>query len=313
MTPVPVAAEHFSKTPGAAATILRGMQNTDEKSERGQLVRLDDGDMYVAEAGDPTSPAVVLIHGTVASAVCWDPIVPALADAFHVISVDLLGCGRSTTTTTGRLDVPAQARRVGEALDRLGVRRVTAVGHSAGCMVATALAEQRPGSVDALVLIDMGPDLAAKHPESLVGGLVFAPVVGALLWRLRSETAVRGAARSAFTRPVEIPEALIEHIMGVSRRDFMGMTRGSRDFLKQRGLPDRITPLGLPLLVIFGAEDHRWRASSADAYRVVPGARVELLPGVGHTPMIEDPDRTGALLLDFLKSLQPKEPDADGR
>jgi pimeloyl-ACP methyl ester carboxylesterase len=268
--------------------------------------------MYVVEAGDPAAPAVLLIHGTVASAVCWDPVVPALAGAFHVIGVDLLGCGRSTTSVGG-LDVPAQARRVGEVLDRLGVRRVTAVGHSSGCMVATSLAEQRPDAVDALVLIDMGPDLAAKYPENLVAGLIFTPVVGALLWRLRSESAVRSAARSGFTRPVELPEALIEHVMRVSRRDFMGMTRGSRDFLRQRSLRDRTAALGLPLLVIFGAEDRRWRASSAHAYRAVPGAKVELLSGVGHTPMMEDPGRTGSLLLDFVRSLQPKGPDTDDR
>ena len=46
------------------------------------------------------------------------------------------------------------------------------------------------------------------------------------------------------------------------------------------------------MLVIFGTEDARYPSSSAAAYRVVPGARVELLPGVGHTPMMEDPQTT---------------------
>jgi pimeloyl-ACP methyl ester carboxylesterase len=282
--------------------------NTDERAAREQIVKLDDCDVYVAEHGDPTAPAVLLIHGTVVSAVCWEPVIPALAAGFHVIAVDLPGCGRSSTAVGG-LDVPAQARRVGEVLDRLGVWRVTAVGHSSGCMAATALAEQRPDILDALVLIDMGPDLNAEYPENFVAGLIFTPVIGALLWRLRSKSAVRSAARSGFTLPVQIPDTLIEHIMRVTRRDFVGMTRGLRDYLNERSLPDRIAPTGLPLLVLFGSEDRRWRASSAQAYRAVPGARIELLAGVGHTPMMEDPDRTARLLSEFLETVQLSEVD----
>ncbi|HEY6491669.1 MAG TPA: hypothetical protein VIZ43_00205 [Trebonia sp.] len=54
-----------------------------------------------------------------------------------------------------------------------------------------------------------------------------------------------------------------------------------------------------PLLVIFGQEDRRWRSSSAADYRAVPGARVEMLPGLGHTPILEDPARTASCLLAF--------------
>jgi pimeloyl-ACP methyl ester carboxylesterase len=56
--------------------------------------------------------------------------------------------------------------------------------------------------------------------------------------------------------------------------------------------------LGIPVLVIFGADDQRWRSTSATAYHAVHDVRVELLPGVGHTPMLEDPQTTSALLLD---------------
>ena len=51
------------------------------------------------------------------------------------------------------------------------------------------------------------------------------------------------------------------------------------------------------------AQDQRWRPASAAFYRAVAGARVELLPGVGHSPMLEDPPRTAALLRTFTSSV----------
>ena len=90
----------------------------------------------------------------------------------------------------------------------------------------------------------------------------------------------------------------------MTHRAVAGTARGSLDYLRQRSLPDRLATLGLPVLVIFGTADKRWRSSSAAAYRDVPGARVELLPGVGHTPMLEDPHTTGTLLLRFALALK---------
>ena len=166
-------------------------------------------------------------------------------------------------------------------------------------MVATALAEQRPDKVTALALIDMGPSLDAAAPEGLLVRLLLARFPGRLLWRLRSEATIRKAMGTAVTRPVDIPGALIEATLGMTHRALAGTARGSLDYLRQRSLPDRLAALGVPVLVIFGTDDARYPSSSAAAYRAVPGARVELLPGVGHTPMLEDPQTTSTLLLEF--------------
>jgi pimeloyl-ACP methyl ester carboxylesterase len=262
-----------------------------------RFVQRNDGDAHVVEDGRADAPAVLLLTNATAPAAIWDPVVPALADAHRVIRVDLLGHGRSISPSD--YDVPAQARRVAAVLDRLGVHRVTVFGHSSGCMVATALAEQRPDAVAALALIDMGPSLDAKSPDPLLLRLMLTSFPGRLLWRLRSEAAIRNAARTGFTRPVEIPDAWVQHILGLTHRDFLGTMRAYTTYLGQRSLPDRLAGLGLPVLVVFGTDDQRWRSSSAAAYRVVPGARVELLAGVGHTPMVEDPETTGALLREF--------------
>jgi pimeloyl-ACP methyl ester carboxylesterase len=153
--------------------------------------------------------------------------------------------------------------------------------------------------VAALALINTGPSPDAKIPDPPLAQLLMTPVAGQLLWRLKTEATIRNAARTAFTRPVDIPDAFIEHVQGMTYKSFTATMRAYWGYIRQRSIPDRLTALGLPVLVIFGADDRRWRSSSSANYRDVPGARVELLPGVGHTPMMEDPHTTTRLLLDF--------------
>ena len=262
-------------------------------------VMSDVGDVHVVQDGRPGAPAVLLIQNAVTPIALWDPLVPALAGDCHVIRADLVGHGRSSPG----YDVPAQASRASDVLDRLGAGRAMVIGHSSGGMVATALAEQQPGQVAALALINTGPSLDAKIPDPPLARLLTAPLAGRLLWQLKTEGTIRKAARTGFTRPVDIPGAFIEHLQRMTYRSFAATMSGYSDYLSQRSIPDRIAALGLPVLVIFGAEDRRWRSASAAAYRDVPGARVEMLPGVGHTPIVEDPPTTAALLLDFAAAL----------
>jgi pimeloyl-ACP methyl ester carboxylesterase len=268
-----------------------------------QFVSLDDGDVGVVEDGEPDAPAVLLLGNPAFPMLCWDPVVPWLAGEFRVIRLDFLSRARSATTA-GRSDISTLARRAALALDGLDVSRVTVIGHSSGCTIATALAEQRPDAVVGVALIDMGPGVDAKIPEPLLVRLSLTSFPGQLLWRVRTAASIRKAARSAFTRPVDLPEAFVAQMLAITHRDFVEAMRAPLHYLEQRSLPDRLAPLGLPLLVVFGADDQRWRSSSAAAYRAVPGARVELLPGVGHTPMMEDPDVTGKLLLKFAEAIE---------
>ncbi len=195
-----------------------------------------------------------------------------------------------------------QAARVGDVVDALDIGPVVVVGHSSGGFVATALAEQRPDLVSAVALIDTGPCFDAFLPQGLLGRLVPAPVLGRLIWGLRSGVSIRKGLATAFTRPVEIPDAIIDVVRGMTYRAFVGGPRASRAYLTERPIPARLAKLDTRLLVMFGTEDRRWRSSSAQDYRAVPRARVELLPGVGHTPMFEEPQRTSELLLEFAMS-----------
>ena len=219
-----------------------------------------------------------------------------------MIRVDLLGHGRSDSPADG-YTIGEQGRLVGSVLTQLGVDRVIVIGHSTGGMVATALAEQRRDLVAAMVLIATGPSSGAFIPQNALYRLMFVPLIGPLLWRLRTEAAIRNGLSTAFTADVDIPAQIIADVRGMTYRAFSATPKETMKYVAQRSIPARLAELTIPALVIFGALDRRWRSSSGAEYDLVPEAEVEIIPGVGHSPMIEAPGRTGQLLGDFITTV----------
>lgn len=255
------------------------------------------GEIHVCQDGPRDAPALLLIHGTAASARSWDPMVPLLTASHRVIRVDLLGCGRSAKPDGASYAVPDQARRVGSVLDGLGVEHVIVVGHSSGGAFATALAEQRPDLVTALVLINTGPDMAAYIAKEVP--------IRAASWAELTDDQIRQAMSDGFRPGFEIPQSFVDQFRDIDFAVFGAISQAIRAYLDERSLPRRLATLGKPLLVIFGEEDRRWRPSSANDYRAVPGATVEMLPGAGHSPNLEDPPRTAVPLLAFAATHAP--------
>ncbi|MEU5260748.1 alpha/beta fold hydrolase [Amycolatopsis sp. NPDC021455] len=253
--------------------------------------------MHVVQEGPREAPPLLLVHGSGASGASWDLMAGALAAHHHVVRVDLPGCGRSSPAPL--YAVPAQAGRVAALLDDLGLRQVAVAGHSSGGYVATSLAERRPDLVRSLALISTGPSLDAFLPQPLVLRALLAPPFGPLLWARRSDAMIRKGVVATTARPVDIPARMIEDLETITYRTFRKVLRGNAAYVAERSVPDRLAGLGRPVLVLFGAADPRWDPASARRYEPVPDTRVELLPGVGHVPLLEAPETTGELLLRF--------------
>jgi pimeloyl-ACP methyl ester carboxylesterase len=253
--------------------------------------------MHVVHDGPRQGPPLLLIHGSGASGACWGPVVGALADHHHVIRVDLPGCGQSPPAPS--YDVPEQAGRVAVLLDDLGLRHVTLAGHSSGGYVATALAEQRPDLVGSLALISTGPSLDALLPQPFILRALLAPPLGPLLWPRRSDAMIRKGISATTARPVDVPGDAVADLKNITYRTFRKVLRRNAAYIAERSVPERLADLNVPVLVIFGAADPRYEPSSAHDYDAVPNARVEMLPGVGHVPILEAPEVTSELLLGF--------------
>src|SRR4051794_4570738 len=92
-----------------------------------------------------TGPALVLLHALGLSSLTWEPVIPALAERFEVVAIDLPGFGRSAMLPSAVEPHPAiLAGAVADLLDELGIDTAHVVGNSLGGWVALELAQIRP-------------------------------------------------------------------------------------------------------------------------------------------------------------------------
>ena len=114
--------------------------------------------LYYETNGEPSAPALVLIHAGVASLRMWDPQVDALAEKHFVVRFDTRGYGLTESQDvlfSNRSDVIA-------LMDELGIERATLIGASRGGSIAIDTALEFPQRVARLVAIGSGP---SGHPE----------------------------------------------------------------------------------------------------------------------------------------------------
>lgn len=278
----------------------------------GRILKLGGGDLQVTESGPQNEPPVVLIHCFTCAMDWWDWMLPQLERRHRVVRVDLLGHGGSKMPASG-YSIESQADVVAEALARLGVRNATVVGHSLGGTVSVALAERSPRLVERIVIVDSEP----THEEGdlgLLARLTFTPVVGEALWRVKSDFSVREGLEVAFAPGYDVPDAFVEDLQRMTYNAYDDAASESQAYSEEKGLNERVRETGKPLLVIMGAEEQIIDdpAAALAAYRaVVPGTMTKLMPRVGHSPNVEAPAATAALILAFADKTPAKRLKAD--
>jgi pimeloyl-ACP methyl ester carboxylesterase len=109
--------------------------------------------IYYREAGDASSPAIVLLHGTPASSHMYRNLIPALADRYRVIAPDYPGFGNSDVPSTADFDYTFDnlADHVDALLDNLNVTRYAVYVQDYGAPVAWRLALRHPDRIAAIV------------------------------------------------------------------------------------------------------------------------------------------------------------------
>jgi pimeloyl-ACP methyl ester carboxylesterase len=277
----------------------------------GKILHLSSVDLQVVDlpATDPVAQGepIVLLHCFACSSRWWDPIVPLLNRHHRVIEIDLIGHGGSEKPTSG-YEMEAQGGAIAEALSRLEVQGATVVGHSMGGIVATALAETASQLVDRVVLIAT-PAEAGMAELPLTARLLRTPVLGEAIWRLRTDSLIRSSYNDAFAPGFDSegafddPNRVVDDNRAMTFTSFSDSHQESDDYLEEQSLVTRLRATGVPALAIEGAEDQILDPQAvAEDFTALPGARIETIDGAGHSPNVEKPKETAALVLEFAEA-----------
>jgi len=277
-----------------------------------------DGPIVYREWEGPDETTFVLLHGLGGSHLSWLQVAPGLSGLGRVVALDLPGFGRSPAAGRGSRVMDSR-RSLARFLDRVSDGRVILVGNSMGGLIAMTEAAVEPDRVAGLVLTaSVYPWVRGTMPHPAVLGTFALYDVEGL-----GERVVRGRRRSvspeAFVRyglrlltvdPGRIPTDVVDLQIQLIRdtrddieqpRSFIEAARSITAFVRTPAISSRVTDaIRCPVLVIHGRRDRFVPARYAEVtLSAHPSWRGRILPGVGHVPQMERPDRWLAEVADW--------------
>jgi pimeloyl-ACP methyl ester carboxylesterase len=255
-------------------------------------------------------PPMVLLHGYADSADTWRQSLALLArSGQRAAAFDLPGFG--TASRLRRDPILPQLDEFAFAAVRYAAGRdhepVIATGNSLGGCVVLRLAERHPDRVSGVVGVapaglEMTRLLHLVQRDPVLRSLVSLPTpVPSVVMRAAVARIYR---RLAFAAPSAIDPGVISAFTDHHRR--RGRVAHYLD-TAHRMIPElrealELERISTSVLLIWGDRDRMvFHRGASRVLEAVPGSRLELLPGVGHCPQVEAPERFTALLLEFAR------------
>ncbi len=241
-------------------------------------------------------PYIVLIHGLGASSYCWRNVVTELQKKYRVLTVDLLGFGKSDKISPMSIDLLSES--LYSLLKELEIKEFYWAGHSLGCQIGVWLTHQNPQLVLKFVLVS-----PAIHPKVVprlfkraswlahFSPLIVRPnLIKTILRRVvNSKTEITLEMLDAYHTPYKDPKAHLSFASAVE------MLKDQRPFRV-------LSEIHKPCKILWGDRDRIvHRRMIMDIQNELKDCELSVLPGSYHLPLEDDPSWVAKEILNFIK------------
>jgi pimeloyl-ACP methyl ester carboxylesterase len=279
-------------------------------------LRANGAAFHVARLG--SGPPLLLLHGWPEFWLTWEPVMTRLADHYTLLAPDLRGFGDSDKPD-GPFGPEQHAADMVALMDALGLEKAGVVGHDVGGAVMQPLARTAPQRLAGLFFFDfVYPGIGARmaEPDRLnqiwyqsFNQMEIAPaLVGATRESCRAYIGYFlkhwAHRKDAFD---DVLEAFTDNFLkpGNLAGGFAHYRASHAGRIKMmKGEAPKLAPIGVPTCVRWAERDVLFPFSWTDRLsETFTNLDIALLPGVGHFPHREDPDRAATQMAAFFKKI----------
>ncbi|NTU78522.1 MAG: alpha/beta hydrolase [Chloroflexales bacterium] len=243
-------------------------------------------------------PRLVLIHGFGTANTSWSSVAPLFAQAgYDTYAPDLAGFGLSSKRWDVGYSHGDQADLLAAWMQHLGLDAATIIGHSMGGNVAAHLALRHPQRVERLVLAAPAVVSGLKSAPRRLGVLLQVPAL-----RQAARRTVRKIVLRSDLRRFEASNPLVLRVLRTADWD-LALLAATRDSWANQLTLEQLRSITVPTLLLWGADDTTIPVVDSERLRMLlPRAQAITMPGLGHLPHEEDPQRFAALVLNGVES-----------
>lgn len=270
-------------------------------------LHLSDLELPYVELNPTIKTTILMVHGFRGNHAGLLKIAEQLS-GYRIIIPDLPGHGAAAPMSERRHDIAGFAAVMREFVNSLGLNDFILFGHSFGALVAGRMAADDRAGIRCLVLVN--PVSESNKRLAWLGewyyrlGLLLPPPLGR--WWLTSRSINLFQSRlMTKTRDTRIRAEIIQHHLADLRLPFYSrvIAEAVKSVIRQEGF--RASEIAVPTLIIGGAQDDLAPVVTSDRLkRLIPGARLAIIPGVGHLTHLEQPAVVARLTTEFIKTVE---------
>lgn len=249
---------------------------------------------------DANKAILFFLHGAGGDVDAWDFVRSQLLEKdFASISMDLRGHGYSAHPRSPEsYEIENLVADIISILDQERVEKVILVGHSYGAVIATYFAIKQPERLEKLVIISgsySSPKYFRHRPVKI------------LVNRIINLVAII-SPKSKSNWHSKYPKGKVHkdyELTGLARTIFYNSWGSYLLTSKQTlnlNIKHKLSKIKTPTLVIAGTKDSIFPPAVSQAiHQEISNSKFELIEGVNHVVILNNPDETSRLILDFLK------------